>query len=71
MSKSIKLAIALLLGLSAPAMAQDIKVGTIFPLERWRGTGRSIRHQRRQAGGPGDQRQGWPARTQDRTGLEG
>src|ERR1700759_5515567 len=32
MSKSIKLAIALLLGLSAPAMAQDIKVGTIFPL---------------------------------------
>jgi branched-chain amino acid transport system substrate-binding protein len=32
MSKSIKLAIVLLLGLSAPAMAQDIKVGTIFPL---------------------------------------
>src|ERR1700712_259688 len=32
MKKSIKLAIALLLGLSAPAIAQDIKVGTIFPL---------------------------------------
>src|ERR1700712_4911682 len=32
MSKSIKLAIALLLGLGAPAIAQDIKVGTIFPL---------------------------------------
>src|ERR1700704_4551872 len=32
MSKSIKLAIALLLGFGAPAMAQDIKVGTIFPL---------------------------------------
>src|SRR6201747_695733 len=32
MSKSIKLAIALLLGLGAPALAQDIKVGTIFPL---------------------------------------
>src|SRR6267154_2527468 len=32
MKNSIKLAIALLLGLSAPAIAQDIKVGTIFPL---------------------------------------
>jgi branched-chain amino acid transport system substrate-binding protein len=32
MKKSIKLAVALLLGLSGPAMAQDIKVGTIFPL---------------------------------------
>ena len=32
MKKSIKLAIALLLGLSSPVMAQDIKVGTIFPL---------------------------------------
>jgi branched-chain amino acid transport system substrate-binding protein len=32
MKKSIKLTVALLLSLSAPAMAQDIKVGTIFPL---------------------------------------
>jgi branched-chain amino acid transport system substrate-binding protein len=32
MKKSIKLAIALLLGLSSPVLAQDIKVGTIFPL---------------------------------------
>ena len=32
MKKSIKLAIAVLLGLSGPVMAQDIKVGTIFPL---------------------------------------
>src|SRR5258705_13797837 len=30
--KSIKRAVALLLGLTSPAMAQDIKVGTIFPL---------------------------------------
>src|SRR5882757_10342149 len=32
MKQSIKLAVALLLGLSGPVMAQDIKVGTIFPL---------------------------------------
>jgi branched-chain amino acid transport system substrate-binding protein len=32
MKKTIKVAIALLLGLTSPAMAQDIKVGTIFPL---------------------------------------
>ena len=32
MKKTIKVAIALLLGLMSPAMAQDIKVGTIFPL---------------------------------------
>ena len=32
MKKSIKLTVALLLGLSGPVMAQDIKVGTIFPL---------------------------------------
>jgi branched-chain amino acid transport system substrate-binding protein len=32
MKKSIKLAVALLLGVSTPVMAQDIKVGTIFPL---------------------------------------
>ena len=32
MMKSIKLAVVLLLGLSGPVMAQDIKVGTIFPL---------------------------------------
>jgi branched-chain amino acid transport system substrate-binding protein len=32
MKKSIKLAIALLLGMSSPVLAQDIKVGTIFPL---------------------------------------
>ena len=32
MNKTIKLAQRLLLGLAAPAMAQDIKVGTIFPL---------------------------------------
>ena len=32
MKKSIKLAVVLLLGLSGPVMAQDIKVGTIFPL---------------------------------------
>jgi len=32
MIKSIKLAIVLLLTMSAPVMAQDIKVGTIFPL---------------------------------------
>ena len=32
MNKTIQLAAALLLGLAAPAMAQDIKVGTIFPL---------------------------------------
>src|SRR4029079_3760944 len=32
MKKSIKLTVALLLGLSGPVMAQEIKVGTIFPL---------------------------------------
>jgi len=32
MSKTMKLAAALWLALAAPAMAQDIKVGTIFPL---------------------------------------
>ena len=32
MSKTIRLAAALLFALAAPAMAQDIKVGTIFPL---------------------------------------
>jgi branched-chain amino acid transport system substrate-binding protein len=32
MNKTMKLAFAMLLGLAAPAMAQDIKVGTIFPL---------------------------------------
>jgi branched-chain amino acid transport system substrate-binding protein len=32
MSKTMKLAIAMLLGLTASAMAQDIKVGAIFPL---------------------------------------
>src|SRR3954453_21834352 len=32
MKRSIKLAVALLLGVSTPVMAQDIKVGTIFPL---------------------------------------
>jgi branched-chain amino acid transport system substrate-binding protein len=32
MSKTMKLAVAMLMGLSASAMAQDIKVGAIFPL---------------------------------------
>ena len=32
MHKTMKLAVAMLIGLAAPAMAQDIKVGTIFPL---------------------------------------
>src|SRR6201985_673933 len=32
MNKTIQLAAALLLGLAGPAMAQDIKVGAIFPL---------------------------------------
>src|ERR1700744_4809677 len=32
MHKTMKLAAAMLIGLAAPAMAQDIKVGTIFPL---------------------------------------
>ena len=32
MRKSLKVAIAVLLGLASPVMAQDIKVGTIFPL---------------------------------------
>ena len=32
MHKTMKLAMAMLMGLAAPAMAQDIKVGTIFPL---------------------------------------
>ncbi|MDE2377654.1 ABC transporter substrate-binding protein [Bradyrhizobium sp.] len=32
MNRTTKLAFAMLLGLTAPAMAQDIKVGTIFPL---------------------------------------
>src|SRR5262245_2313050 len=32
MNRTIKLAFALLLGLATPALAQDIKVGTIFPL---------------------------------------
>jgi branched-chain amino acid transport system substrate-binding protein len=32
MNKTMKLAFAMLLGLAAPAAAQDIKVGTIFPL---------------------------------------
>src|SRR5579871_2539312 len=32
MHKTMKLAVAMLIGLAGPAMAQDIKVGTIFPL---------------------------------------
>ena len=32
MTRTIQLAVAALLALVAPAMAQDIKVGTIFPL---------------------------------------
>src|SRR3984957_946035 len=32
MHNTVKLAVAILMGLAAPAMAQDIKVGTIFPL---------------------------------------
>jgi branched-chain amino acid transport system substrate-binding protein len=32
MKRTIKLAAALLIGLASPALAQDIKVGTIFPL---------------------------------------
>ena len=43
MTRSIKFAMALLLGLAAPAMAQDIKVGTIFPLSGGAGTdGQSV-----------------------------
>jgi branched-chain amino acid transport system substrate-binding protein len=32
MHSTVKLAVAMLIGLAAPAMAEDIKVGTIFPL---------------------------------------
>jgi branched-chain amino acid transport system substrate-binding protein len=32
MKKTIRLAVAVLAAFAAPAMAQDIKIGTIFPL---------------------------------------
>ena len=42
MKKTIKVAIALLLGLTSPAMAQDIKVGTIARPVAAPGDGQSV-----------------------------